>query len=68
MIRTFLLTFVVYASATTKYRLFENNEEREVLKKSNLTQPKKCYGIALADAIDSGPYQAGALIGLLQSG
>ena len=30
------------------------------------TRPKKCYGIALADATDFGPYQAGALIGLMK--
>jgi uncharacterized membrane protein len=30
------------------------------------TRPDKCYGIALADATDFGPYQAGALIGLLK--
>ena len=30
------------------------------------TRPAKCYGIALADATDFGPYQAGALIGLLK--
>jgi hypothetical protein len=30
------------------------------------TRPKKCYGVALSDATDMGPYQAGALIGLLK--
>jgi hypothetical protein len=29
------------------------------------TRPKKCYGVALSDATDLGPYEAGALIGLL---
>jgi len=29
-------------------------------------RPDKCYGIALSDASDFGPYQAGALIGLLK--
>ena len=38
-------------------------EEEEPLNPE--TRPKKCYGIALADATDFGPYQAGALIGLL---
>ena len=28
--------------------------------------PDICYGIALSDASDFGPYQAGALIGLLE--
>ena len=28
--------------------------------------PDQCYGIALSDASDFGPYQAGALIGLLK--
>ena len=36
----------------------------EVLDPDN--RPKKCYGIALADSTDFGPYQAGALIGLLK--
>ena len=30
------------------------------------TRPPKCYGMALADAPDMGPYQAGALLGLLK--
>ena len=30
------------------------------------TRPKKCYGLALADSVDFGPYQAGALIELLK--
>jgi len=29
-------------------------------------RPEQCYGIALSDASDFGPYQAGALIGLLK--
>ena len=29
-------------------------------------RPDICYGIALSDASDFGPYQAGALIGLLE--
>ena len=29
-------------------------------------RPDKCYGIALSDASDFGPYQAGALIRLLE--
>ena len=33
-----------------------------------LTRPPKCFGIALADAVDIGPFQAGALIGLLKNG
>jgi hypothetical protein len=28
--------------------------------------PDECYGLALSDSNDFGPYQAGALIGLLQ--
>ena len=32
----------------------------------NEPRPDKCYGIALSDASDFGPYQAGALIGLLK--
>lgn len=30
------------------------------------TRPDICYGIALSDASNFGPYQAGALIGLLK--
>ena len=33
-----------------------------------LTRPPKCLGLALSDAMDIGPYQAGALIGLLKNG
>ena len=44
-------------------------EWQEELKDEKLDPEKKqgkCYGIALADATDFGPYQAGALIGLLK--
>ena len=44
-------------------------EKVEELKDEKLDPEKKqgkCYGIALADATDFGPYQAGALIGLLK--
>ena len=62
-----LFSLAAFASATSKYKLFED-KERQTIKQSTYQQSQKCYGIALADAIDSGPYQAGALIGLLQSG
>lgn len=39
-----------------------------MMQQSTYQKSQKCYGIALADAIDSAPYQAGALIGLLQNG
>ena len=44
-------------------------EWQDELKDEKLDPEKKlgkCYGIALADATDFGPYQAGALIGLLK--
>ena len=42
----------------------EEEEEEEFLDTED--RPEKCYGIALADSTDFGPYQAGALIGLLK--
>lgn len=47
----------------------ENYWEEEEMHNEYLdpdTRPRKCYGIALADSTDFGPYQAGALIGLLK--
>ena len=32
----------------------------------NETSREKCYGLALSDSADLGPYQAGVLIGLVQ--
>lgn len=40
------------------------NGEHQILDPT--TRPKFCYGLALADATYNGPYQAGALIGLLK--
>ena len=42
----------------------EEEEEEEFINSDG--KPDKCYGIALADSTDFGPYQAGALIGLLK--
>ena len=44
----------------------ESEHDEEML--DPLTRPPKCFGLALADATDIGPYQAGALIGLLRDG
>jgi predicted acylesterase/phospholipase RssA len=53
---------------------FENYDERYYedvnnpeVKLDPATRPAKCYALALADATYNGPYQAGALIGLLKS-
>ena len=66
-----------YAECPSDDELCESEEEweeEEVKWQQELSDEKldpedregKCYGIALADATDFGPYQAGAIIGLLK--
>ena len=64
----FSLPFAVVA--TSEFQNFEehtvdhvNSAEEKLDPK---TRPLKCYGLALADATYNGPYQAGALVGLLK--
>lgn len=48
------LTVLVLAAKKPKYKFYEEDSN----KLEQITQPrsKKCYGLALSDAIDSGPY------------
>ena len=50
--------------------LLQNGEVHSIEQTDNFqfedTRPDICYGIALSNASDFGPYQAGALIGLLK--
>lgn len=52
------------------YDFFDENanSEHDEPQLDPLTRPPRCLAIALSDAMDIGPYQAGSLIGLLESG
>ena len=66
--KSILLSIPLTVMAFSNFEHFEEvdqvNSAEEKL--DPLTRPSKCYGLALADATYNGPYQAGALIGLLK--
>ena len=66
--KSILLSIPLTVMALSNFEHFEEvdqvNSAEEKL--DPLTRPSKCYGLALADATYNGPYQAGALIGLLK--
>jgi len=43
------------------------DDHDDIPEEDDPNKPAKCYGLALADATDFGPYQAGAIIGLMNS-
>lgn len=68
--KSILVTLPLTAVAFSGFKDFEEVTEEQVNsteeKLDPKTRPSKCYGLALADATYNGPYQAGALIGLLK--
>jgi len=66
--KSFLLSLPLAVLAKSNFEHFEEYEQVNTPdeKLDPLTRPPKCYGLALANATYNGPYQAGALIGLLQ--
>lgn len=57
---------VVDATATYFSKKVTSGPEHGEWQDEDEERPEQCYGIALSDASDFGPYQAGALIGLLK--
>lgn len=66
--KTVLLSLPLAVMGKSMFEQFEEYEQVNLPdeKLDPLTKPPKCYGIALSDATYNGPYQAGALIGLLK--